>query len=128
MGQKSISTLCKIDSSMTWESHIFNKNYKWLSYNLWFAYIHFYKTIFFLKNILIINQNLNITTNSFLILNYKKFVVLEKEHIRFCYYIDLYCIEFFNYILLLNLFFKTNLSFFKDVRKFKKKKKRDFFN
>lgn len=33
---------------------------------------------------------------------------------RFCYYIDLYCIEFFNQLILLNLYFLTNLDFYKN--------------
>ena len=51
MGQKSLSSLHRVDSSMIWNSSLYNSNYKWLSYNLWFSYIQFYKIIFFLNTV-----------------------------------------------------------------------------
>lgn len=43
------------------------------------------------------------------------------------YYIDLYCIEFYNFLLLINLYFQANLPFFQnkkrtEVRMFTKKR------
>ena len=49
MGQKSLSVLHRIDSSMIWNSYIYDKNYKWLSYNLWISYLQFYKVLNFLE-------------------------------------------------------------------------------
>lgn len=52
---------------------------------------------------------------------------LHKIIIRFMYYIDLYCIEFYNFLLLINLYFQANLPFFQnkkrtEVRMFTKKR------
>jgi hypothetical protein len=38
---------------------------------------------------------------------------LSKTKPRFSYYADLYCIEFFSQLILLNLYFFTKLSFYK---------------
>lgn len=121
MGQKGLSVLHRIDSSMIWQSYIYNKRYKWLSYNLWFAYIQFYKIIFFLDIDLILNNNLAYN-NTFLTKTYKNIYKIYKKHIRFSYHIDLYCIEFHNFLLLLNIFFYANLDFFQHKQKLKKKK------
>lgn len=37
----------------------------------------------------------------------------EFVNIRFTYHIELYCIEFLNYLLLINIYFLTDLKFFK---------------
>ena len=52
-------------------------------------------------------------------INNKKLNYYSKfnNYIRFSYHIDLYCIEFFNYIILLNLYFETRLSFYKEKKK-----------
>ena len=52
----------------------------------------------------------------------KKYMHLSKTSIRFSYYIDLYCLEFYNYLLLINIYFLTNLFFFKINKKRKKNK------
>lgn len=114
MAQKSLSVLHRIDSSMIWNSYIYDKKFKWLSYNLWFSYIQFYKICFFF-NVDNSNTNTNLTylKNSFILKNNVKYFNLIKTPTRFSYYIDLYCVEFFNYILLINLYFYTNLLFYK---------------
>lgn len=114
MAQKSLSVLHRIDSSMIWNSYIYDKKFKWLSYNLWFSYIQFYKICFFF-NVDNSNTNTNFTylKNSFILKNNVKYFNLIKTPTRFSYYIDLYCVEFFNYILLINLYFYTNLLFYK---------------
>lgn len=103
---------------MIWNSFLFSKTNKWLSYNLWFTYIHLYKVLFFfnftiLKNCKILYQfkqnKLNLYKNN----NKTKFL-LNKTKVRFSYYIDLYCIEFLNQLILLNLYFLTNLYFYKN--------------
>lgn len=103
---------------MIWNSFLFNKTNKWLSYNLWFTYIHLYKVLFFfnftiLKNCKILykfKQNkLNLYRN-----NSKTNFLLNKTKVRFSYYIDLYCVEFLNQLILLNLYFLTNLYFYKN--------------
>ena len=128
MGQKSLSVLHRIDSSMTWDSHIFNKNYKWLSYNLWFMYLQFYKTIYFIDtDIVRIYDNLHIASNSFILKKFNNYMPMIPNTKRFSYYIDLYCLEFFNYILLINLYFLTDLEFFKKRKKRKKKIENIFF-
>ncbi len=117
MGQKSLSSLHRIDSSMIWSSYIHDKKFKWISYNLWFMYIQFYKIIFIYRShwkfvpLKICNFNDHFLTKN--ISNYKH---PSKEKQRFGYYIDLYCIEVFNYLLLLNIYFHTTLSFYKDKR------------
>ena len=123
MGQKSLSVLHRADSSMIWNSYIYNKQYKWLSYNLWFAYIHFYKIIFFCNSYSYVFLNhLSNSKNIQLITLPKKYIHLNKTSIRFSYYIDLYCLEFYNYLLLINIYFLTNLFFFKINKKRKKNK------
>lgn len=123
MGQKSLSVLHRADSSMIWNSYIYNKQYKWLSYNLWFAYIHFYKIIFFCNSYSYVFLNhLSNSKNMQLITLSKKYMHLSKTSIRFSYYIDLYCLEFYNYLLLINIYFLTNLFFFKINKKRKKNK------
>jgi hypothetical protein len=114
LAQKSLSVLHRIDSSMIWNSYIYDKKFKWLSYNLWFSYIQFYKICFFF-NVDNSNTNTNFTylKNSFILKNNVKYFNLIKTPTRFSYYIDLYCVEFFNYILLINLYFYTNLLFYK---------------
>ena len=52
MGQKSLSSLHRIDSSMIWSSYIHDKRLKWLSYNLWFAYVQFYLQFVWLSYVL----------------------------------------------------------------------------
>ncbi len=116
MGQKSLSALHRVDSSMTWNSSIIEKDYKWLSYNLWFIYIQFYKIIFFCNsktNYIKVNI-LNNNSKNYLKSNNK--IKLNKSFVRFSYVIDLYCIEFLNSVLLLNLFFKTNLRYYKNSK------------
>jgi len=99
---------------MIWNSYIYDKKFKWLSYNLWFSYIQFYKICFFF-DIYNTQENSNIVylKNSFILKNKLKYFNLTKTQKRFSYYIDLYCVEFFNYILLINLYFSTNLLFYK---------------
>lgn len=105
---------------MIWSSYIFDKKNKWISYNLWFIYINFYKVIFFFDlqeadNVIKLNC---LGKNSFFILkNKKNSFFLTKTKPRFSYYIDLYCIEFFNHLILLNLYFFTTLNFYKNKNK-----------
>ena len=113
---------------MTWDSHIFNKNYKWLSYNLWFLYLQFYKTIYFIEiDVVRIYDNLHLNYNTFILKKLDNYIPLMGNNKRFSYYIDLYCLEFFNYILLINLYFSTDLEFFKKKKKKKKKNENIFF-
>ena len=99
---------------MIWNSFILDKKYKWLSYNLWFFYIQFYKVIFFFD--FTIHKNFKLLNHL-----YKKNILQSKKHKfkissvtpRFSYYIDLYCLEFLNQLILLNLYFFTNLEFYK---------------
>jgi hypothetical protein len=101
---------------MVWSSFLLDKKNKWLSYNLWFIYIHFYKSIFFFD---FSTSPKNIFLNyyykkSFLVFKKKKISFkLSKTKPRFSYYADLYCIEFFSQLILLNLYFFTKLSFYK---------------
>ena len=125
LGQKSLSLLHRADASMIWSSYIFDKKNKWLSYNLWFIYIYFYKNIIFCKFYLKKNKKY---FHKNLIPSFKKTkqkkLYLSKTKTRFSYYIDLYCIEIFESLILLNIFFFTNLPFYKQVLALKKKKKK----
>lgn len=113
MGQKSLASLHRIDSSMTWNSIMNNKKNKWSYYNVWFIYTYFYKIIFFFTLYNEKNKfNIIKKEGESLIKKLKKFIP-ETYTPRFSYYIDLHCIEFFNYMILLNLYFFTNLIFFK---------------
>lgn len=124
MGQKSLAVLHRADASMIWNSYIYNKQYKWLSYNLWFAYIHFYKIIFFCNSYSYsFLNNMSNFKNKNLINISNKYISINKTSVRFSYYIDLYCLEFYNYLLLINIYFLTNLSFFKLKKKVWNKKK-----
>lgn len=115
--------LHRSDCSMIWNSFLLDKNYKWLSYNLWFFYIQFYKVIFFFN--FTINKNFTILNyfyiNKFIYIKTKKFKLSSKTP-RFSYYIDLYCLEFLNQLILLNLYFFTNLDFYKKKRNLTKNK------
>ena len=116
MGQKSLASLHRIDSSMIWNSSLYNSNYKWLSYNLWFSYIQFYKVIFFFNVVKSkISPNLKYYNNNTFIKKKKKSFSVCQDFIRFSYYIDLYCVEFHDFFLLINIFFLTNLRFFKEI-------------
>lgn len=118
MGQKSLSLLHRADSSMIWSSYIFDKKNKWLSYNLWFIYIYFYKNIIFHQFYLKKNRKyLHNKLNCFLYLKKKKKLYLNKKKQRFSYYIDLYCFEIYDSLILINLFFFTNLRFYKQELK-----------
>jgi hypothetical protein len=116
LAQKGLSMLHRADCSMVWSSFLLDKKNKWLSYNLWFIYIHFYKSIFFF-NFSISSKNLLLNyyyKRNFLLLKKKKISFkLSKTKPRFSYYTDLYCIEFFSQLILLNLYFFTNLAFYK---------------
>lgn len=98
---------------MIWSSYIFDKNNKWLSYNAWFIYLYFYKNIIFCQFYLRKNQKYfhNKIKSFFQITNKKNY--LFKTKLRFSYYIDLYCVEIYNTIILLNIFFFTTLFFYK---------------
>ena len=102
---------------MIWSSYIFDKKNKWLSYNLWFIYIYFYKNIIFHQFYLKKNRKyLHKKINSFLHLKTKKLYLTKKKQ-RFSYYIDLYCFEIYDSLILINLFFFTNLRFYKQELK-----------
>ena len=129
MAQKSLSVVHRIDTSMTWNIRIFNKQYKWLSYSLWIIYTYFYKSIFFLEE----NENyiynyLHLNTNTFIVYNNNKRIYLPKLQKRFSYYISLYAFEFLQHILLLSVFFQTNLLTLKKKKIFKKKKIITYYN
>lgn len=113
MGQKSLSLLHRADASMIWSSYIFDKKNKWLSYNLWFMYIYFYKNIIFCQFYLKKNKKYFHKQTKSLSLTTNKRLYLNKSKLRFSYYIDLYCIEIFESLILINLFFFTNLRFYK---------------
>jgi len=131
MGQKTLPQLHKIDTSMIWETSLYNYDYKWLSYNLWFIFTYFYK-----YNLFSINQK-NLELNNFFLnqnflVNTKinKYTKLKSFNIRFSYFIEIYCLEYFNYLFLINIFFLTNLYFFKESKQlfFKNKNElKDFF-
>jgi hypothetical protein len=111
LAQKSLSILHRVDTSMIWTSFFHEKRYKWLSFNLWFFYIFFYKNFFFF-NLKKLNINYFKDYNYFL--NFKKInKTIKKNSVRFSYHINLYCIETLNYLILLNLYFKTNLAFYR---------------
>lgn len=120
LGQKSLYTLHRTDSSMVWNSQIFDKKHKWLSYNLWFVYIQFYKIIFFFnpkrrKDRAILNSKYK---KSFFIVSKKYCDYSTKNSKRFCYYIDLYCFEFLGQIILINLYYVASLKFYKKKKTF----------
>lgn len=110
---------------MIWNSFLLDKHYKWLSYNLWFTYIQFYKVIFFFDFTLKNNKKLlNYYFRKNFLFNSKKWkqFKLSKTKPRFSYYTDLYCIEFFDQLILLNLYFFTTLEFYKKKHSLKKQK------
>lgn len=114
--------LHRADASMIWTSFLFDKKFKWLSYNLWFIYIQFYKVIFFFN---IQNEKKNnflqrYNKTSFVINKQKNFFYLKKNKTRFSYHLDLYCIEFYNHLILLNLYFFTLLKFYKKKKSYNK--------
>lgn len=89
-------------------------------------YIQFYKVVFFFniqdekKNKFLHQYN----KFSFLINKKKNFFYLKKNTPRFSYYLDLYCIEFYNHLILLNLYFFTVLKFYKKKKNYNKNLKK----
>jgi hypothetical protein len=82
-------------------------------------------TYYYKYNLHSLNQK-NLTLNNFFFYqNYllnkqsNKYIKLKSINIRFSYFIELYCLEYFNYLFLINIFFLTNLSFFKKKKKIK---------
>ncbi len=64
-------------------------------------------------------------------LNKNNYITPTPSDKKFQYYIDIYCIEFDKYILLINIYFLCNLIFYqktKKKQKNKKLKKNNFFN
>jgi len=125
LGQKSLYTLHRTDSSMVWNSQVFDKKHKWLSYNLWFLYIQFYKIVFFFnpkirKDRCILNSKYK---KSFFLQLKKYCDYPTKNSKRFCYYIDLYCFEFLGQIILINLYYVASLKFYKKKKTFNAKNK-----
>jgi hypothetical protein len=117
MAQKSLSILHRVDTSMIWTSFFHEKKFKWLSFNIWFFFLYFYKNYFFFN----IKKNYHYFTNSTNFLNFKKIPKnINNSKLRFSYYINLYCIEWLNYLILLNLYFKTNLRFYKKKQQISK--------
>lgn len=114
---------------MIWNSQIFDKKHKWLSYNLWFIYIQFYKVIFFFnptfkKDESLLNSKYK---RSFFKYLKKNCNYPTKNFKRFCYYIDLYCFEFLGQIILINLYYVANLKFYKKKKTFNLKNKINVF-
>ncbi len=128
MGQKSLSVVHRIDNSMIWNSSLYNSNYKWLSYNLWFVYTQFYRTMLFcdIYTTKVWNNFKNV--NDLFITNKTKKIHIQKTYVRFSYYIDLYCVEFIDFFLLINLYFHTNLKFYKKEKNSWLKKKKKFID
>lgn len=79
------------------------------------------------------NLNLNnfFLNESCLIKNkYIKYSRLKSFNIRFSYFIEIYCLEYYDYLFLINIFFLTNLNFFKkskDLNEDNKKVLKNFF-
>lgn len=77
-------------------------------------------------------NNFNAVDISLVNVKLKKHKKFEHTNIRFSYHIELYGIEFLNYLILLNIFFLTDLSFFKKKKKrnskYKKKALNNFFS
>ena len=131
MGQKSLSVVHRIDNSMIWSSSLYNCNYKWLSYNLWFVYTQFYKTMLFSD--IYTTKIWNNFENKYDLLPTikKKKTHINKTFIRFSYYVDLYCVEFIDFFLLINIYFHTSLNFYKTDKNNKNNKNnklKDCFN
>ena len=84
---------------MYWECSIYNKKYKYYSYTIWLILIYFY------KNIIKIEDH-----------NFMKF--LDKKNIsitdkRLIYNLNLYFLQTDNLNLLINLYSKIEIKFFK---------------
>lgn len=84
-------------------------------------YIYFYKVVFFFsacdKNTL---TDHNKQKKIYFIKKTKTKNYIQKNKPRFSYFIDLYFVEFLDYVLLINVYFFTTLKFYK--RKLKSKK------
>lgn len=113
MGQKAFSMLDKADSSLVWTASIFDRKYKWLSYNLSLSYIQFYKNILFFNVKFKPLKKYNISQNIFFFKPKGETKAVKKESIRFSYHLDLYFIEVLNYLLILNIYFLINLEYLK---------------
>ena len=124
MAQKSLSVLHRIDTSMTWDIRVFNKKYKWFSYILWFFYTYLYKKIFFLEQDSdYLWYHLHNPKSLYIQQKQSNYVYPSNLVKRFSYFISLYCLEFLNYVIILNIFFQINLSTLNQKRFIRKKKK-----
>ena len=121
MAQKKFPVLHKIDTSMTWYSTIYNKNYKWLSSNYLFILNLIFKVKFLINNFNFFwNKKQNILNINFNRNNYKFLVTHKFENKNFIN-LNTYLIDFELFILVLNLYLQTDFFFLK-----KKKKKKKF--
>ena len=121
MGQKAFSILDKTDSSLVWTASIFDRRYKWLSYNLWFSYIQFYKNTLFFNVRFSSLKKYNTSQNKIFFKTKGEVRAPRREAVRFSYHLDLYFIEIFNYLLLLNIYFLINLEHLKKTGKWQRK-------
>ena len=76
-------------------------------------------TYYYKYNLYSLNQK-NIDLNNFfyngnylLNIKLKKYKKLKSTPIRFSYFIELYCLEYFNYLLLINIFYEYDCDLLK---------------
>ncbi len=104
MSQIKDSLLTRVDNSMIWYSLLFNKHKKWLSHqtltisNFFFSVILFLNTFDLLYNCWVDNVKIRID-------------VIEE---RFFFNLFTYIIDFSSFALIINIFFQSNLVFFKE--------------
>jgi len=121
MAQKKFPSLHKIDSSMTWYSTIYNKNYKWLSNNyLFFLHLTCKVKFFINKFDFFWNDNEDIYNINFNKKNYK-FLVTHFHKNEKIINLNTYLIDFETYIIILNVFLHNEFSFLKKKKEIKKK-------
>lgn len=104
---------------MTWDINLYNKKYRWLSYNFWFFYIQYFKFFFF--SVISLDNKWN------------RGLLKRDNSKRFSYYIDLYCIDFSFYLYIINVYCGLRIQFYRDflkrkeLKNFEEKKEQNFF-
>lgn len=99
MAQKTFLKLHRVNKSMYWESSIYNKKYKYYSYTVWLILIYFYKNI------------IKIDDYNFMNFLEKKNILIEDK--RLIYNLNLYFLQTDNLNLVINLYSKIEIKFFK---------------
>ncbi len=105
MSQVKDALLVKVDNSMIWYSLLFNNKKKWFSNQSWILCDLFFKVIIFIEAL---NAN-------FFFDRIQPKLNLIPENKRFLFSLFTYIIDFNSFSLIINIYFKSDLMFFRNL-------------